>query len=258
MYTIKRVERLSRRCQCHSKTATVARTNREGRTLPRSIKATSITITMGIVHIPRSAAAIIRGMAKRQLSPLSDHEKSLVGIGPNNPPHVYTSRAGLFDVDVMMHMNNASYLTHAELARWEWSAFGGVLAGTARDKAAFIVTAATVRFRREIAPFKKFDIETRLCGIDDRNCWVYQTFHNHGNGHERGKILAQVFTQAVITQKGKVINPRSYLQGILHAEDAFYDMNAAESIFDEKSERFSHLEEVLRRSAAIHDERIAK
>ena len=78
------------------------------------------------------------------------------------------------------------------------------------------------------------------------------------SGVEVSSILAQVFTQAVITQKGKVINPRSYLQSILHAEDAFYDMNATESIFDEKSERFTHLEEVLRGSAAIHDERVAK
>lgn len=84
-------------------------------------------IIMGIVHIPRTIAAIVRGITKRRLSPLSEKEKSLVGVGINNPPHIYTSRAGLFDVDLMFHMNNASYLTHAELARWEWTAFGGTL-----------------------------------------------------------------------------------------------------------------------------------
>ena len=47
---------------------------------------------MGIIHIPRTIAAACRGTIKRQLSPLSDDEKSLVGIGLNNPPHVYTSR----------------------------------------------------------------------------------------------------------------------------------------------------------------------
>jgi len=35
-------------------------------------------------------------------------------------------------------------------------------------------------------------------------------------------------------------------------------MNATESIFDEKSERFTHFEEVLRRSAALYDETVAK
>ena len=213
---------------------------------------------MGIVHIPRTAAAVIRGAAKRHLSSLSDKEKSHVGIGLNNPPHVYTSRAGMFDVDIMMHMNNASYLSHAELARWEWTAFGGLLAGSVRDKAAFIVTAATVRYRREIAPFQKFDIETRFCGVDDRNCWVYQTFHNHINDRERGKILAQILLQAVIVKEGKVINPRCHLKSIMPTDCDFYEMHAVDTIFDEKLDRFTHLEAVLRRSAAIYDEKVAK
>jgi hypothetical protein len=101
---------------------------------------------MGIVHIPCTATAIIRGIVKRQLLPLTDPKNSLVGIGLNNAPHVYTSLAGLFDVTVMLNMNNASYLMHTELAQWEWTAFGGLLAGVARDKSAFIVTAAFVCF----------------------------------------------------------------------------------------------------------------
>mmetsp|Transcript_3031 Transcript_3031/g.6645 ORF Transcript_3031/g.6645 Transcript_3031/m.6645 type:complete len:219 (+) Transcript_3031:183-839(+) len=218
---------------------------------------------MGIVHIPRTAAAVFKGLAKRQLSPLSDHEKSLVGIGSNHPPHVYSSRAGLFDVDLMFHMNNASYLTHAELARWEWTAFGGTLAANLRTQSYFIVTASMIRFRREIGPWKKFDIETRLVSIDTRNLWVYQTFH-HSDGNERGKVLAQVFTQGVITNKGKVIDPRSWVEEhVPAAEEALDDLNATpdeveSSLFDEKSTRFADLEQVLRRSAALHDDKVTK
>ena len=57
---------------------------------------------MGIVHIPRTAAAVFKGYIKRRLAPISDHEKALIGIGFDQPPHVYTSRAGLFDVDLML------------------------------------------------------------------------------------------------------------------------------------------------------------
>lgn len=218
---------------------------------------------MGIVHIPRTAAAVLKGIAKRRLSPLSEQEKSLVGIGLNHPPHVYSSRAGVFDVDLMFHMNNASYLTHAELARWEWSAFNGTLAANLATKSYFIVSASMIRFRREIPPLKKFDIETRLGGIDDRNLWVYQTFHPK-EGEERGKILAQVFTQAVITKSGKVINPRSWLDDNFPSakgttlDDLITTPEEAESLFDEKSARFMHLEETLRRSAALHDDKVTK
>ncbi|KAL7529073.1 hypothetical protein ACHAXR_002783 [Thalassiosira sp. AJA248-18] len=218
---------------------------------------------MGIVHIPRTAAATFRGLTKRRLSPLSDREKSLVGIGTRHPPHVYSSRAGLFDVDLMFHMNNASYLTHAELARWEWSAFGGVLTECLRTKSWFIVTASMIRFRREIAPMKKFEIETRLGGLDDRNLWVYQTFHHSKNSNERGKVLAQVLTQAVIVRDKQVINPRSWIEDTVPAAKDNLDSlttssGEVESLFDEKSTRFMHLEDSLRRSAAIHDDQVKK
>ncbi|KAL7521382.1 hypothetical protein ACHAWX_006053 [Stephanocyclus meneghinianus] len=221
---------------------------------------------MGIVHIPRTFAAIAKGYWKRRTSPLSDREKSLVGLGFQQPPYVYTSRAGLFDVDVMFHMNNASYLTHAELARWEWSSFGGILDANLKSRSYFIVTASMIRFRREIPPLRRFDIETRIGGMDERNLWVYQTFHNsnegpseNGTSNERGKILAQVFTQAVITKKGKVINPRGWIEDHFPATKEYLDDLSVSggddaSLFDEKAARFKHLEEALRQSAAIYDE----
>ena len=99
-------------------------------------------------------------------------------------------------------------------------------------------------------------METRLFGIDERNLWAYQTFHYHINESERGKILAQVLIQAVMTQKGKVIDPRSYLQSVMPIVDAFKNMDGAASIFDEKAERFTCLEDVLRRSATLRDESV--
>ena len=116
-----------------------------------------------------------------------------------------------------------------------------------------------LRFRREIPPLMKFDIETRLGGIDDRNLWVYQTFHPNNGVNDRGKILAQVFTQAVITHGKKVLNPREWLaDNIPGAHEDLDNLSATsdevESLFGEKSTRFMHLEESLRKSASLHDE----
>ena len=228
---------------------------------------------MGIIHIPRTIAASLRGVVKRKLSPLSDKDISLVGT--IDVPHIYTSRAGIFDVDLMGHMNNASYLQHAELARWEWSAFGGSLVQAFKTQSFFIVTASMIRFRREIVPFKRFDIETRLVGLDARNLWVYQTFHHHldkdtkhdtdntKNEEEapfrktRGKILAQILTQAVITKTGKgVLNPRSWLE-----DNSMYSKHVLDGITNQNGEmesRFLHLEDMLKTSAAGYDEKIPK
>jgi acyl-CoA thioesterase FadM len=236
--------------------------------------------TMGIIHVPRTIAASFRGAIKRRLSPLSDQEISLVGT--SEVPHIYTSRAGIFDVDLMGHMNNASYLQHAELARWEWSAFGGSLWRAFKTKSFFIVTASMIRYRREIVPLKRFDIETRLVGLDDRNLWVYQTFHHvdrdknrstdsikqdEDGSQTRGKILAQILTQAVIAKTGEgVVNPRAWLEdNSMYSKNVLDKItnqnggeNSMESMFDEKAKRFLHLEDVLKRSAASYDEKVPK
>lgn len=129
-----------------------------------------------------------------------------------------------------------------------------------------------IRWRREIKPWSRFEIETRLGGIDDRNLWVYQTFHypeeesdkeKEPNSNKRGKVLAQVLTQGVITNKGKIINPRSWLEEHFPAtkemiDDLATSSSEAGSLFDEKASRFMHLEDSMRKSAAIHDEKSAK
>lgn len=151
---------------------------------------------MGIVHIPRTIASCARGYYRRWSSPLSIEKLAVVGIGPNNP-HRYQGRVGLFDFDSLGHMNNAAYLTHAELARWEMSALNGSLVKCVREKYLFIANGCTVRYRKEIGPFKRFDIETYVGSFDKRNIWMYQTFRQPGDG---GRILAQFLLQVVVVK----------------------------------------------------------
>jgi len=82
------------------------------------------------------------------------------------------------------------------------------------------------------------------------------------NSDERGKVLAQVFTRAVITKKGKVIQPRSWLEdcfpGDATWDDLYTTSDGVESQFVEKSARFMDLEDALRTSAALHDDKGTK
>ena len=68
---------------------------------------------VGIIHTPRTFIAVGKGLARRQSAGAS---ASLGGMGAEHP-YVSTGRAGLFDTDYLMHMNNAAYLSHAEYAR---------------------------------------------------------------------------------------------------------------------------------------------
>ena len=107
---------------------------------------------MVLVQVPRVLTACARGYLKRWRMPTTTTTTSAtkatqgeeaesnpvpVGLDRNNP-HLYYSRAGLFDVDIYNHMNNAAYLTHAELARWEWSATTGFLDSQVKSQSAFV------------------------------------------------------------------------------------------------------------------------
>ena len=60
-------------------------------------------------------------------------------------PHVYTARCSLLlDTDVYAHMNNASYLVHCELARWQMGAETGALRTMASEGLAFVVGSVAV------------------------------------------------------------------------------------------------------------------
>lgn len=72
--------------------------------------------TMGLVHTPRVIFTIAKGLltGKGKLS-RNIPTNSVLGVGDNF--HSYQARAGVFDVDYLGHMNNASFLAHCEMAR---------------------------------------------------------------------------------------------------------------------------------------------
>jgi hypothetical protein len=135
------------------------------------------------------------------------------------------------------HMNNASYLTHAELARWEMLAYSGLLRRAAPASTHLVVAGTAVRYRREIRPFLcPFEVESFFAGVDGRHLWAIHNFRRrrraggHGpskndsaaaggdndssaaasaDGQER--IRAQVIVPCVWVRKGKAIDPASFL-----------------------------------------------
>lgn len=148
---------------------------------------------MGVIHMPRIAAAIARGYYRRS-HPLDKNSSFAF-------PHIASRRAGLFDIDLYGHMNNAgrlttslpkhppaaikvrlcaAYLTHFELARWELSAQNGILDWSVRQRAAFIIGGVYLRFRREVKPFQAFDVHTQFAAFDERWIYVDQTIRPRG------------------------------------------------------------------------------
>jgi len=251
---------------------------------------------MAIIHTPRTIVSIARGLLRRRQklaanaslssSKASDQEVAFpfVGLVPTDSSsfesnhHIYKSRPNiLWDADYLGHMNNASYLTHAEYARWEWTAENGLLGAMYQNRASFVVTNTALRFRREILPRQAFEIHSFLRAIDERNIWIHQTFRgatDDNNSGKKGRILAQVLVQAVIVQNRKVIPPSNMLswvgvpkemadalvwkETIANSEDDDDDDAAATNNNNSMSllKQFKNLDEAFRKEASLDDERL--
>lgn len=188
--------------------------------------------------------------------------------GITNNAHVYKSNLNVFfDADYLGHMNNASYLTHAEYARWEWTAENGTLQTMYGKGIHFVVTNTAVRFRREISLRERaFEIHTNLHAIDDRHLWMHHAFRSPTKNERIGRIMAQVWVQAVAVQNRKVVLPSTLLETIgvsdevidslLWKEDD--DENYIDDGYDSMSffKHFKDLDIAFRKEAAVDDERL--
>jgi YbgC/YbaW family acyl-CoA thioester hydrolase len=155
-----------------------------------------------LIHVPRVALAIIRGRAQRAHAP--------PGVGLTTP-HVYAARAGpFFDIDSFGHMNNASYLVHCELARWELTAASGLLEYSMRERCAFIVGMTAVSYKREIKPLQRFEIHSQLVDHDEK--WM--TIAHEFRSPVSGDLLAMTLCRAVMKQRGGTLSPRVVLDAI--------------------------------------------
>lgn len=229
---------------------------------------------MAILHTPRTIAAIARGMLKRRralaAAPSTSASLPFVGVAPYgksndgyDDPHVYRSKLNvLFDADYLGHMNNASYLTQAEYARWEWTAENGTLHTLYKNGMHFVVTNAAIRFRKEISVRERaFEIHTNLLAIDDRHLWMEHTFRSPTIQNKKGRIMAQVGVQAVAVQNRKVVIPSALLEKIGVPSDDIDSLKWKDDDSDDKDEmtflkQFQNLDDAFRKEAAVDDTRI--
>ena len=77
---------------------------------------------------------------------------------------VLTFRVMPNDIDLNFHLNDGRYLSFTGLGRAHLLARTGVLRKALRRKWAPVVAGAMIRYRREIRPFAKFTLRSRIRG----------------------------------------------------------------------------------------------
>ena len=80
------------------------------------------------------------------------------------------------DLDVNVHLTNSRYLLAMDLGRWDFGMRTGMGRQMVRRRWFPLVGSATLRFRKGLRPFQRYELRTRLVAWDDKWFWFEQRF----------------------------------------------------------------------------------
>ena len=84
------------------------------------------------------------------------------------------------DLDVQGHMNNGVYLSLMDLGRMDLMVRSGVWRELSTRGYYPVVVSSTITYRRSLDPWQRYEIESRIVGIDDIAGYVEQRFVRDG------------------------------------------------------------------------------
>lgn len=105
----------------------------------------------------------------------------------------------LLDLDIYAEMNNARYLNVMEMGRWDISVRTGLMKVIKKNNWGFTVAGCSIRYRKRLTAFQKFEVHTSVAGIDERWFFMEQNIFRNGVQH-----TGALFRTAIISKQGLV------------------------------------------------------
>ena len=105
------------------------------------------------------------------------------------------------DCDINLHMNNGRYLSFMDLGRVHLIVQMGLTRTIFRNRWRPVLAAAEINFIRQMTPFRKFELVTRVVTWDEKYVYMEQLFEC------RGEICAHAFVKGLfLGPEGRVSN----------------------------------------------------
>lgn len=111
--------------------------------------------------------------------------------------HRLTFRVLPNDLDTNMHMNNGRYLTIMDLGRTDALVRSGLIRNVISEQWMPVIAGVSMVYRRSLAPFERYQLETHLIGWDERWIYLEQTFLRRN-----GDLAARGYVKATFLKKG--------------------------------------------------------
>jgi acyl-CoA thioesterase FadM len=100
------------------------------------------------------------------------------------------------DLDVNIHMNNGRFLSVMDLGRFDLTFRTGLGRAMLRNRWQPLVGGVTIRYRRSLDPFERYELHTRLLGWDAKWFFLEQRFLKKG-----GDLAAEGVVRALFRGK---------------------------------------------------------
>ncbi|HLR16737.1 MAG TPA: acyl-CoA thioesterase [Alcanivoracaceae bacterium] len=110
-------------------------------------------------------------------------------------------RVSLWDLDHNMHLNNAKYLKFMDRCRLEHSIVTGLMNKLIEARCHAVVANTEVAYVRELRPYQRFTVHTRILGWDDKYVYYDQQFES------QNKLHTHALLRVIHFHNGKPISP---------------------------------------------------
>lgn len=127
--------------------------------------------------------------AARKLPPMSPLEM-----------HVSQHRCRLVDCDIFGEMNNGRILTLYEMGRFQAAVRMGLWELLKQKRWGLTVAGTTIRYRRRITPFEKYETRTRIATWDERFVYIEQGMYK-----TNGECASHVLFRTAVVSKGRAV-----------------------------------------------------
>jgi len=84
------------------------------------------------------------------------------------------------DLDLMFHVNNGIYFSYMDFGRWDAIFRLGIFDKIRKAGWYFVVASETMKFKKSLKLWDKFELETHIKGYDDRYFFIHQKFFLKG------------------------------------------------------------------------------
>lgn len=134
------------------------------------------------------------------------------------------------DIDYNLHLNNAKYLSFMDMGRFDLTFKSGMAKALIKNKWKVMAAAVNIIYRKQIAPFERFDLVTRVLCWDDKWFYIEQDFITKKGVAAKAIVKAGfvknglITPQEVVDQMGRTdVSPimPNYLEELIQGEKDF-------------------------------------